>query len=80
MKRISNWLLALWMAICSILQFIPDAVLYVWGMMPDDLKGALPPLAVKAISYSVLVLSILMKMHGMKKENKALKDDAGNPD
>ena len=80
MKRISNWLLGIWVAICSLLQVWPEAMLYVWGMMPEDLKASLPPFAVKAISYSVLVLSMLAKMHGMKKENKALKDDAGNPD
>jgi len=80
MKRLSNWLLGLWVALCSMLQVWPESMLYVWGMMPDDLKSELPPFAVKAISYSILVASMLAKMHGMKKENKALKDDSGNPD
>lgn len=44
--------------------------------MPDDLKSALSPFVVKAISYSILVLSFLGKMHGMKKENRRLKDDS----
>jgi hypothetical protein len=44
-------------------------------MMPDDLKSALPPFAVKAISYSILLLSMLGKMHAMNKANKRLRDD-----
>ncbi|HBK9907433.1 TPA: hypothetical protein LOL70_004809 [Salmonella enterica subsp. enterica serovar Infantis] len=51
----------------------------VWMMMPDDLKSALPPFTVKAISYSILLASLFGKMHGMKKEIKALKNDSANP-
>lgn len=79
MKRLSNWLIGIWMAICSAIQVFPDVAMQVWMMMPDDLKSALPPFTVKAISYSVLVVSMLAKMHGMKKENKALKNDSANP-
>ena len=75
MKRLSNWLLGLWVALCSMLQVWPESMLYVWGMMPDDLKSALPPFAVKAISYSILLLSMLGKMHAMNKANKRLRDD-----
>lgn len=75
MKRLSNWLIGIWMALCSAIQMFPDAAIQVWMMMPDDMKGALPPFMVNAISYAVLIISLLAKMHGMKKENKALKDE-----
>ncbi|HAZ2983852.1 TPA: hypothetical protein J0587_004679 [Salmonella enterica subsp. enterica serovar Kentucky] len=75
MKRLSNWLLGAWISVCSLLQIWPESMLYVWGMMPDDLKSALPPFAVKAISYSILLLSMLGKMHAMNKANKRLRDD-----
>lgn len=75
MRRLTNWLIGIWMVICSALQVFPDVAMQVWMMMPDDLKSALPPFTVKAISYSVLVISMLAKMRGMKKENKALKND-----
>lgn len=75
MKRLSNWLLGLWVALCSMLQVWPESMLYVWGMMPDDLKSALPPFAVKAISYSILLLPMLGKMHAMNKANKRLRDE-----
>ena len=65
MKRLSNWLLGAWISVCSLLQVWPEAMLYVWGMMPDDLKDAIPPLYVKAISFSILVMSFLGKMHVM---------------
>jgi hypothetical protein len=78
MKRLSNWLIGIWLSLCSLIQFWPDAMVHVWAFMPDDLKAAIPPIAVKAISYSILIASLLGKMHGMKKENKALKDDSGN--
>ena len=76
MKRLSNWLLGLWVALCSMLQVWPESMLYVWGMMPDDLKSALPPFAVKAVSYSVMLAAIFGKMHGMRKENRRLRDDS----
>lgn len=76
MSSISNWLLAAWVGICSALQLYPDALMQVWLMMPDDLKSAMSPLVVKAVSYSVLVVSFLGKMHSMKRENKRLKDEA----
>lgn len=79
MRRLTNWLIGIWMVICSALQAFPDVAMQVWMMMPDDLKSALPPFTVKAISYSVLVISMLAKMRGMKKENKALKNDSANP-
>jgi hypothetical protein len=79
MRRLTNWLIGIWMVICSALQVFPDVAMQVWMMMPDDLKSALPPFTVKAISYSVLVISMLAKMRGMKKENKALKNDSANP-
>lgn len=79
MKRLSNWLIGIWMAICSALQVFPDVAMQVWMMMPDDLKSALPPFTVKAISYSILLASLFGKMHGMKKEIKALKNDSANP-
>lgn len=76
MKRLSNWLLGLWVALCSMLQVWPESMLYVWGMMPDDLKAALPPFAVKVVSYSVMLAAILGKMHAMNKANKRLRDDS----
>lgn len=75
MKRLSNWLLGGWISVCSLLQIWPESMLYVWGVMPDDLKSALPPFTVKAISYSILLLSMLGKMHAMNKANKRLRDD-----
>lgn len=75
MKRLSNWLLGLWVALCSMLQVWPESMLYVWGMMPDDLKSALPPFAVKAVSYSVMLAAIFGKMYGMNKANKRLRDE-----
>lgn len=75
MKKISNWLLAAWISICSLLQLYPEALMQVWMMMPDDLKSALPPFVVKSASYSILVLSMLAKMHSMKKQNEKLKND-----
>lgn len=78
MKKLSNWLLGAWISFCSLLQLWPDAMMHVWVMMPDDLKAALPPFAVKAISYSILLLSILGKMHAMNKANKRLKDESKN--
>ena len=78
MKKLSNWLLGAWISFCSLLQIWPESMLYVWGMMPDDLKAALPPFAVKAISYSILLLSMLGKMHAMNKANKRLKDESKN--
>lgn len=78
MKKLSNWLLGAWISFCSLLQLWPDAMMHVWVMMPDDLKAALPPIAVKAISYSILLLSMLGKMHAMNKANKRLKDESKN--
>lgn len=74
MKKISNWLIGIWLAICSTLQVWPGALLQAWMMMPDDLKAAIPPIAVKAVSYSVLVLSFLAKMHFMNKDKKDLQN------
>ncbi len=65
MKKISNWLIGIWLSICAALQFWPEALMQVWQMMPDDLKDAIPPLYVKAISFSILVMSFLGKMHVM---------------
>lgn len=76
MKKLSNWLLGVWISFCSLLQLWPDAMMHVWVMMPDDLKAALPPLAVKAVSYSVMLAAILGKMHAMNKANKRLKDES----
>lgn len=78
MKKLSNWLLGLWISFCSLLQIWPESMLYVWAMMPDDLKSALPPLAVKAVSYSVMLAAILGKMNGMRKENRRLRDDGNS--
>lgn len=78
MKKLSNWLLGAWISFCSLLQLWPDAMMHVWVMMPDDLKAALPQFAVKAISYSILLLSMLGKMHAMNKANKRLKDESKN--
>lgn len=75
MKKLSNWLLGAWISFCSLLQLWPDAMMHVWVMMPDDLKSAMSPLVVKAVSYSVLVVSLLGKMHGMNKANKRLRDE-----
>lgn len=75
MKRLSNWLLGGWISVCSLLQIWPESMLYVWGMMPDDLKAALPPIVVKGVSYSIMLVSILGKMHSMRKENRRLRDD-----
>ena len=36
-QRISNWLLGAWISVCSLLQIWPESMLYVWGIMPDDL-------------------------------------------
>ena len=66
MKKLSNWLIGIWMSVCTALQFWPDALLQVWNLMPEDLKGAIPPLYVKAISFSILVMAMLGKMHGMR--------------
>ncbi|MFU2368483.1 MAG: hypothetical protein ACM685_22910 [Enterobacteriaceae bacterium] len=54
-------------------------MVHVWAFMPEDLKSSIPPIAVKAISYSILIASLFGKMHGMKKEIKALKNDSANP-
>lgn len=51
MKKLSNWLLGAWISFCSLLQLWPESMLYVWAMMPDDLKAALPPIVVKGVSY-----------------------------
>lgn len=75
MKRLSNWLLGAWISVCSLLQIWPESMLYVWSMMPDDLKSALPPFAVKVVSYSVMLAAILGKMHVMNRANKRLRDD-----
>lgn len=76
MKKLTNWLLGAWISFCSLLQIWPESMLYVWAMMPDDLKSALPPFAVKAVSYSIMLAGILGKMHGMRKENRRLRDDS----
>lgn len=78
MKRLSNWLIGIWASFCSLIQLWPDAMVHVWAFMPEDLKSAIPPIAVKAISYSILLASLFGKMHGMKKEIKALKNDSAN--
>lgn len=78
MKKISNWLLGVWISFCSLLQIWPESMLYVWAMMPDDLKSALPPFAVKAVSYSIMLAGILGKMHGMRKENRRLRNDVNS--
>lgn len=75
MKKLNNWLLGLWISFCSLLQIWPESMLYVWAMMPDDLKSALPPFAVKAVSYSIMLAGILGKMNVMRKENRRLRDD-----
>ena len=75
MKKLSNWLLGAWISFCSLLQVWPESMLYVWAMMPDDLKSALPPFAVKAVSYSIMLAGVLGKMHGMRKENRRLRND-----
>ena len=75
MKKLSNWLLGAWISFCSLLQIWPESMLYVWAMMPDDLKSALPPFAVKAVSYSIMLAGILGKMNVMRKENRRLRDD-----
>lgn len=74
MKKLINWLLGAWISFCSLLQVWPESMLYVWAMMPDDLKSALPPFAVKAVSYSIMLAGILGKMHGMRKENRRLRN------
>lgn len=78
MKKLSNWLLGLWISFCSLLQIWPESMLYVWAMMPDDLKSALPPFAVKAVSYSIMLAGILGKMNVMRKENRRLRDDGNS--
>lgn len=78
MKKLSNWLLGLWISFCSLLQIWPESMLYVWAMMPDDLKSALPPFAVKAVSYSIMLAGILGKMNVMRKENRRLRDDGSS--
>ncbi|QZB86851.1 holin protein [Salmonella phage seszw] len=75
MKKLSNWLLGLWISFCSLLQIWTESMLYVWAMMPDDLKSALPPIVVKGVSYSIMLVGILGKMHGMRKENRRLRND-----
>lgn len=75
MKKLTNWLLGAWISFCSLLQVWPESMLYVWAMMPDDLKSALPPFAVKAVSYSIMLVGILGKMHSMRKENRRFRDD-----
>lgn len=72
MKKISNWLLGLWVSVCTALQVWPEALMQVWNFMPPDLKDAIPPLGVKIISFSILVLSFLGKMHMMRIQNVKL--------
>lgn len=67
MRKLSNWLLATWISICSVMQLWPESLLYVWGMMPDDLKSQLPPYVAKAASFSVMLIAMLGKMHSMRR-------------
>ena len=83
MKKVSNWLLGLWVSVCTALQFWPGALLQVWNMMPEDLKSAIPPLYVKAISFSIMVMAMLGKMHGMRVKQVRLEQkvqDASQPE
>lgn len=67
MKKISNWFIGVWISFCSLLQLWPESMLYIWSVMPDDMKMSLDAWLVKSISYSILVISMLAKMHAMKK-------------
>lgn len=78
MKKLSNWFIGVWLSFCSYLELWPDSMTHVWMFMPDDLKSEIPDSVVKGISYSVLVLSMFGKMHGMRKENRRLRDDVNS--
>lgn len=72
-KHFGTGLLTFLVALASLLQFWPDAMLHVWLLMPEDLKASLPPVAVKWFSYVLMVASFLGKMHSMRREQKALR-------
>ena len=72
-KHLGTGLVTFFVALASLLQFWPDAMLHVWLMMPDDLKASLPPAAVKWFSYVLMVASFFGKMYGMRKERNSLR-------
>ncbi len=83
MKKISNWVLAAWLALIGYLQVWPGALNDAWMMLPEDLKQYIPPVAAKVISFALFAGTFLAKMHVMRVSNVKLKqaaDDQGGGD
>ncbi len=61
-KRWSTWLIGLGGLIEAFLDAFPQAMLYVWNLMPDDLKNTLPPGFAHYIAIGIILFAVPAKM------------------
>lgn len=76
MKSKSTWLCAFVVALASIIQVWPEAMLHAWLLLPEDLKSTLPPNVVKWFSYVLVVTSFLGKTYAIRRNRNAQKAQA----
>lgn len=79
-KHIGSVLLGVWLGLTSVIQFWPDAMIQLWMAMPDDLKASLPPLAVKWITYGIMVVGGLAKLGALMNDKRKLKEKLNDVD
>lgn len=61
---------ALGTAVSGILIASPDAALYVWNLMPSDLKATIPPDYTPFIGVFIFVMSMFARLVKQEKLNK----------
>ncbi len=61
-KKWSTWLVAIGGLLEGFLDAFPSAMLYVWNMMPEDLKGTLPPNFGHYIAIGIILFAVPAKM------------------
>lgn len=66
--------------VASIFLAAPDAALYAWALLPDDIKSHLPPAFIKFSGVGILVLSFIARLVRQPKLEVDNGSDTDEPD
>lgn len=66
--------------VASIFLAAPDAALYAWALLPDDIKSHLPPAFIKFSGVGILILSFIARLVRQPKLEVDNGSDTDKPD
>ncbi len=74
MKKLKIALMSVWAMITSWFLAFPADLYGVWRAMPEDIKAAIGPDAVRIIGIILIVAAAFKTIASLKKDNKHLKE------